>query len=325
MVSAPSKTELLVIGPVLDSMLSVLAQRYQLHYWWKIENKTDFLEEHAAHIKGLVTSGRFGADAALIKSLPNLEGIFSFGVGVDPIDIAAATAQGVIVTNTPKVLDNCVADTALALMLAVARRIPEADQFVRRGQWLQTGFGLGRKVSHQRCGIIGLGNIGMQVAKRAAAFDMTIHYQNLEPRQDVPADFIYEKNIIDLAHHSDFLVICVPGGKSTYHLINEQVLQALGKDGFLINVSRGTVVDEDALIHALEHQVIAGAALDVFEFEPKVPPALFEMNNVVLTPHLASGTVETRQAMSDLVIQNVDGWFLNHHQVLTPVNRIEKN
>ncbi|WZB76175.1 2-hydroxyacid dehydrogenase [Achromobacter insuavis] len=216
-----------------------------------------------------------------------------------------------LVTNTPGVLDACVADTALALMLAASRRIAEADRFVRAGRWPQEGFGLGTRMSGKRCGIVGLGNIGLQIARRAEAFDMPILYTNRKPRPDAPAHYRYCPSVTALAAECDFLVLAVPGGGATRHLVDAEVLKALGPQGWLINIARGTVVDEAALVEALQAGRIAGAGLDVFEHEPATPAALNAMDNVVMLPHIASGTHETRRAMADLMLANLDGWFRN--------------
>lgn len=310
--------DLLMVGPLLPELIQDIGSRYRLHRWWEIEDRAAFVRTHGAAVRGIVTSGRFGADKALIDSLPALEAIVSFGVGYDPIDVDAARARGVVVTNTPGVLDDCVADTALALMLAVSRRIAEADRFVRAGRWPQEGFGLGRKLGGKVCGVAGLGNIGRQIAARAEAFGMEIAYYNRRARSDVPAHYRYVDDVQSLASVSDVLVLAVPGGASTRHLVDAGVLDALGPEGFLINVARGTVVDEAALVQALQRGGIAGAGLDVFEHEPQVPAELMAMDNVVLLPHIASGTVETRRAMADLLIANLDGWF-GERQVRTRV------
>ncbi|WP_459614898.1 2-hydroxyacid dehydrogenase [Bordetella sp. 2513F-2] len=310
--------DLLMVGPLPPAVIDDIDRRYRLHRWWEIEDRQAFLQDRGRAVRAIVTSGRYGATRELIESLPSLEAIISQGVGYDPIDVSAATARGVVVTNTPGVLDACVADTALALILAVSRRVCEADRFVRAGRWPEEAFPLARKTSGKRCGIVGLGNIGRQIAVRAQAFDMQIGYYNRRARQDVPADYRYYPDIVELARDSDYLVLAVPGGVQTRHLVDGRVLEALGPDGCLINVARGSVVDEAALVRALQQGAIAGAGLDVFEHEPQVPPELLAMDQVVLLPHIASGTVETRQAMADLVLANLDGWF-SRRQVLTPV------
>ncbi|MEJ2803119.1 2-hydroxyacid dehydrogenase [Comamonadaceae bacterium PP-2] len=310
--------DLLMAGPLLPDLMADIESRYRVHRWWEIKDQAAFLKTQGPAIRGIVTSGRFGADKALIESLPALETIVSFGVGYDPIDIATAQARNVAVSNTPGVLDDCVADTALALMLAASRRIVEADRFVRAGRWPNEGFGLGRKIGGKRCGVVGLGNIGLQIARRAEAFGMDIAYYNRRQRSDVPANYAYHADVLSLAQASDYLVLAVPGGAQTRHMIDASVLEALGPQGFLINVARGTVVDETALVTALQSKTIAGAGLDVFEFEPQVPAELMSLDQVVMLPHIASGTFETRKAMADLVVENLDAWF-SRRELLTRV------
>ncbi|WP_086072925.1 2-hydroxyacid dehydrogenase [Bordetella genomosp. 9] len=310
--------ELLMMGPLLPALVARMKARYRVHHWWEVADKAAFLADRGAAIRGIVTSGRFGATREVIESLPALEAIVSFGVGYDPIDMEAARAHGVVVTNTPGVLDECVADTALALMLAVSRRVCELDRFVRAGRWRGESPALGRKLGGRRCGILGLGNIGWQIARRAEAFGMDIAYHNRRPRQDLPLHYRYCEDVTALARASDVLVLSLPGGAGTRRLVDARVIEALGPDGILINVSRGSVVDEDALVCALREGRLAGAGLDVFENEPEVPAALQGMDQVVLLPHVGSSTVETRQAMADLFMANLDGWF-ETRRPLTPV------
>ena len=310
--------DVLMVGPMPAPITQHVDGHYRLHRWWEIKDQVGFLQTQGQTVRAVVTSGRHGASRELIESLPKLEGIFSQGVGYDPIDINTAKSRDVIVTNTPGVLNACVADTALSLILNVSRRFCQADRFVREGRWPNEAFPLTIKPSGKRCGIVGLGNIGLQVAKRAEAFDMNVAYYNRRQRDDVPSHYRYYDDLIQLAGASDFLVVVVPGGAETRHLINDAVLNALGPKGYLINVARGSVVDEPALINALQDGRIAGAGLDVFEHEPQVPQALLDMDQVVVYPHLASGTEETRQAMADLVLSNLDGWF-QRREVLTRV------
>jgi len=307
--SRATQPEILMVGPLLPDLIATLETRYRVHRLWEAQDQAALLREHGPRIRGIATSGRFGARRDLIEALPALEGIFSFGVGYDSIDIAAARERGVLVTNTPGVLDACVADTALALMLAATRRIAAADRFVRAGRWPNESFDLATRLTGKRCGIAGLGNIGRQIARRAEAFDMEISYYNRSKRSDVPAHYRYCADLRSLAEQCDVLVLAVPGGADTRHLVDDAVLDALGPQGWLINIARGTVVDEAALVRALQEGRIAGAGLDVFEHEPKTPAALNDMDNVVLLPHIASGTHETRRAMADLMLANLDGWF----------------
>jgi lactate dehydrogenase-like 2-hydroxyacid dehydrogenase len=243
----------------------------------------------------------------VIDALPKLQVIASFGVGFDKIDQAAALRRGAKVSNTPDVLNDCVADLAFALLFDVARGVAAADRFVRRGDWLKGRYPITTRVSGKKLGVLGLGRIGRAVAKRASGFDMTVGYSSREPARDVP--YLYHASPVELARWCDFLVVTVAGGASTRHLVDRTVLDALGPKGMLVNVARGSVVDEQALVEALLEKRIAGAGLDVFEDEPKVPPALLQLDHVVLTPHVASGTEETRAAMADLVFENLRSYF----------------
>ena len=270
----------------------------------------------APRIRAIVASGESVVGAGLIAQLPALEIISVMGVGYDGIDVAAAKARGVVVTHTPGVLNDDVADLAIALMLAWARQVARADRFVRAGQWPAGPLPFGHKVSGARIGIVGMGRIGKAIAQRAAAFGMHIAYTARSAKADVPHRFL--PTAAALAAQSDFLVVITPGGAGTRKLIDAQVLAALGPQGCLVNVARGSVVDETALIAALQAGTIAGAALDVFENEPNVPQALREMDNVVLTPHIGSSTAQTRRAMADLAFDNLNAQ-LTGQALLTPV------
>lgn len=310
------KTRILQTGRLLPSCESALAAEYDVHALWLEPDRAAFLRERGHEFTALVTSARFGADADLINGLPNLKVISSFGVGYDTIDIAAAKARGIPVGYTPDVLNDCVADIAFGLLIDVARGISASDRYTRRGEWLKAPYPLTTKVSGKRLGILGLGRIGRTIARRASGFDMDVRYHNRRPVPDVT--FGYEKSLADLARWADFLVIASAGGAETRHLVSAEVLDALGPDGFLINIARGTVVDETALVDALANRRIAGAGLDVYENEPKVPEALFELDNVVLLPHVASGTHETREAMAERVLENLRRFFAED-RLLSPV------
>jgi len=299
-------------------LIENIEQSFTAFRLWEAEDEAAFLAEQGTEIDILVTSGNavMGAPAALIAALPNLKAICSNGVGYDSIDTEAARSRGIVVTNTPEVLNDCVADLGMALLLDVARRISEADRFTRAGHWAQGRFPLSSKIGGKVCGIVGLGNIGQAVARRAQAFDMQIHYYNPRSRPDVP--YTRHESLVDLAQRADFLVLTLPGGAATRHIINADVLQALGPEGYLINIARGSVVDQQALVAALETGRIAGAGLDVFEQEPQVPDALRQRDNVVITPHIASSTRETMAAMADLVFDNMLA-FARGEPVLTRV------
>ena len=261
----------------------------------------------APQIRGIFASGESRVSAELINQLPALEIISVMGVGYDGIDVAAAKARGVMVTHTPDVLNDDVADLAIALMLSTARQLPAADRHVRDGHWPPGPMPLARKMSGARVGIVGLGRIGQAIAQRALGFNMTVAYTARSAKPALP--WAYLPSAAALAAVSDFLVVITPGGAGTRKLIDAEVLAALGSSsaqkGILINVARGSVVDEAALIDALEQGVIAGAGLDVFENEPNVPERLRALPQVVLTPHIGSATGQTRQAMADLAFDNL--------------------
>ena len=274
----------------------------------------------APQIRAIFASGESKVTADLIAQLPALEIISVMGVGYDGIDVAAAKAHGVMVTHTPDVLNDDVADLAIALMLSAARQLPAADRYVRAGLWPQGPMPLARKMSGSRIGIVGMGRIGQAIAQRALAFNMTVAYTARSAKPALP--WAYLPDAVSLAAVSDFLVVITPGGAGTRKLINAEVLAALGasspQKGILVNVARGSVVDEAALIEALEQGVIAGAGLDVFEAEPNVPERLRALPQVVLVPHIGSATGQTRQAMADLAFDNLQ-CQLSGQPVRTPV------
>lgn len=311
-----SRPEVLVTSRLWPPMMQALAGAYVVHDR-SHELDPEAFAAAAPRIRAIAASGESKVARELIAKLPALEMISVFGVGYDGIDVAAARERGIAVTNTPDVLNDEVADLAIALMLAVARRIPQADAYVRRGDWRSLGpMPLARKVSGARLGIVGLGRIGQAIAKRAEAFGMTVAYTARSERSASP--YRYLPNAAALAAVSDFLVVITPGGAATRKLIDESVLDALGPNGYLVNVARGSVVDEAALVRALVERRIAGAGLDVFENEPNVPEALFALDNVVLVPHIGSATRETRQAMHDLAWGNLEAHFAGR-PLLTPV------
>jgi len=294
-----------------------LERDYRVHKLADINDIDTWASQHGTKVRGVVTSGVFGTDNAILDRLPNLEVVNSFGVGYDAVDTQYLARRGIKLSNTPDVLNNAVAETAMALMLGVSRRISEAERFVRAGQWPNGKFPLGNDLCGKTCGIVGLGKIGKTIAKRAAAFEMNIAYfRRGRAYEDV--SYQHYDNLQHLAQDSDYLIVIVPGGPDTQHLIDAEVLRALGPKSFLINVARGSVVDEKALVASLLASEIAGAGLDVFEDEPNVPAELLKLDNVVLTPHIGSGTYETRQAMADLVFANVSGHF-EKGTLVTPV------
>jgi hydroxypyruvate reductase len=271
----------------------------------------------APGIRAITGGGESQVSRALIAQLPALEMISIMGVGYDKVDVAAAIERGIPVTHTPEVLNDEVADLAIGLMLSIARGIPQADRYVRAGHWAEKGnMPFSRKMSGARLGIVGLGRIGKAIAHRAQAFGMRIAYTGRSRQDEI--SFEYHPTAKALAAAVDFLVVITPGGEGTRHMIDRDVLAALGPRGYLVNVARGSVVDEAALIEALQNKVIAGAGLDVFENEPQVPAALRALDNVVLTPHMASATHETRQAMADLALANLQAHFAGR-RLLSPV------
>ncbi|MDR7251935.1 lactate dehydrogenase-like 2-hydroxyacid dehydrogenase [Nocardioides sp. BE266] len=271
----------------------------------------------AARSRVAVTSGVWGVRTEHLDRLPALEAVVNFGVGYDATDVDEAARRGVVVSNTPDVLTDCVADAAVGLVIDVMRGLSAADRFVRRGLW-ESGSTppLARRVSGSRVGIVGLGRIGLAIARRLEGFGTTISYHNRRARTDV--SYAYAPDVESLARGCDVLVLAAAGGDASRHLVDATVLDALGPRGFLVNVARGSVVDEAALVAALEEGRIAGAGLDVFASEPHVPSALLGRDDVVLLPHIGSATVETRQAMADLVLANVAS-YLDEGRLLTPV------
>ncbi len=279
--------------------------------------RTAFLAEHAEEITVAVTSGRTGVDAELMTALPHLGAVVNFGVGYDTTDVEAAASRGVAVSNTPDVLTDCVADTAVGLMIDVLRQFSAADRYVRQGRWLVDGnYPLTRQVSNTRVGIIGMGRIGSAIAHRLSSFGCSISYHNRRVVADSP--FAYVTSPVELARQVDVLIMAAAGGAETRHLIDREVIEALGANGYVINIARGSVIDEPALVDALTAGRLAGAGLDVFADEPQVPDELLTMDNVVLLPHVGSGTEQTRAAMEDLTLRNLDQ-FLTTGELVTPV------
>lgn len=309
------KPDVLVVSKLWPPMMEALHGAFTVHDRTHESNPSAFAKV-AATIRAISGSGESRVPASLIAQLPALEVISVFGVGYDGYDVAAARARGVPVTNTPDVLTDEVADMGMGLMLSIARRIPHADKYVRDGRWPSGPMPLARKVSGARLGIVGLGRIGLAIATRAASFGMDISYTTRTARSDVP--YRYFPTAVALAAEVDFLMVITPGGAATKGLVNAEVLKALGPQGYLINVARGSVVDQTALITALEERAIAGAALDVFEDEPNVPEALRNLDNVVLTPHIASATWQTRHAMAELAFGNLQAHFAGK-PLLSPV------
>jgi lactate dehydrogenase-like 2-hydroxyacid dehydrogenase len=310
-----SKPDVLAVAKLHPFYLQALQTLYTVHDRTHTEDLAAF-SALAPRIVGVAGTGEASVPASLLAQLPNAKVVSVFGVGYDGVDVPAAIEHGIPVTHTPDVLTDDVADLAMGLVLSVGRAIPRADQFVRAGRWPSGPIALARKVSGSRMGIVGLGRIGKAIAQRAKAFGMSIAYTARTEKPD--SGFSFHPTAASLAANVDFLVVITPGGAGTKHLINAEVLQALGPRGFLINVARGSVVDEAALIEALQNRTIAGAGLDVFANEPHVPEALWHMDHVVLTPHMASATTETRQAMADLAFANMQAG-ISGQALRTPV------
>ncbi|MFJ9389007.1 2-hydroxyacid dehydrogenase [Nocardioides sp. NPDC101246] len=308
---------ILQVGPLKPSLAATLTDRYDSLVLPVDDTRAAFLAEHGPSIGAVVTTGRTGVPAELMAQLPALGAVINFGVGYDTTDVEGAAARGVLVSNTPDVLTDCVADTALGLAIDTLRGLSAADRFVRRGDWPEVvTYPLTRKVSGKRVGILGLGRIGQAIATRFEAFGCPISYHS---RSEVPgSSYTYAASPAQLAADVDILVLATSGGSGTQHLVDRKVLEALGPDGYLINIARGSVVDQEALIELLLEGGLAGAGLDVYAEEPTVPAELMDLDNVVLLPHLASGTVETRAAMEQLTLDNLDRWLADG-TVLTPV------
>jgi lactate dehydrogenase-like 2-hydroxyacid dehydrogenase len=295
-----------------------ISARLPLHRLWLEPNPDLWLAEWAPRIRAIaMTGGHAALDDAYLSKYPKLEVISSFGVGYDHIDAKAAARRGIIVTNTPGVLDDEVADTALGLMIMTVRQLPQTERYLRAGQWLAKGaYPLTPSLRGRTVGILGLGRIGKAVATRVTAFGLDVVYHGRHAQAGVP--YRYYASLVDMAKAVDVLIVVAPGGPGTRHIINAEVLEALGPDGVLINVARGTLVDERALIEALRNKTILAAGLDVFENEPQVPQELIALENAVLLPHVGSASVKTRQAMAECVVSNLFAWA-DGKPPLTPV------
>jgi lactate dehydrogenase-like 2-hydroxyacid dehydrogenase len=300
--------EIVMTGPLMAYAADQLKERFVVHELWKAADRDAFLREIAGRVRGVAAGGGPNrVDAALFDALPKLQIISSFGVGYDHVDAAEAGRRGLIVTNTPDVLTDEVADLAIGLLLATVRQLPQVDRYLREGKWLQGAYPLTTSLRKRSVGIVGLGRIGKAVAHRLEAFGLPVSYHGRSRQTDV--DYRYYPSLIDMAADVDTLISVAPGGASTHHIINAEVLKALGPDGILVNVGRGTVVDEAALIQALQDKTILSAGLDVFEDEPRVPAELIAMDHVVLLPHVGSASVHTREQMGQLVVDNLVSWF----------------
>ena len=297
------KPEIIFTGKGHAATQATLEAEFSVHKLFESDDKEKFLRERAERIRGIASFGPLPVNGKLMDALPRLEIIANFGVGVDQINLDDARARKIIVTNTPDVLNECVADTALALILNTLRKFPQSERHLRAGHWAAKGpYPLTTAVGGKVLGILGLGRIGEAIAKRAVACGMTIRYHNRN-RKNSP--YPYDPDPVSLAKNSDVLMIVTPGGAETSKLVNASVLDAVGPQGYVVNIARGSVIDEPVLLRYLQEKKIAGAGLDVFADEPRVPPEFFTLDNAVLFPHVGSATLETRKAMGDLQIENL--------------------
>ena len=316
---AAEKLDVLMVGPVMPLIEQGISRAFTLHKLWEAPDREVLIAKLAPRLRAIVAGGGkhepMGPD--FLGRFPKLEIISSFGVGYDHVDAKWAAAHGIVVTNTPDVLTEEVADTALGLLLCTVRELPQAERYLRAGKWLDGDYPLTKATLRDRTiGIIGLGRIGKAIARRLDAFRVPVVYHSRHPQPGVP--YRHYPQLVDMARDVDVLMVVTPGGPATKHLIDANVLEALGPDGILINMSRGSVVDEPALIAALEAGKILSAGLDVLANEPRVPPELMAMENVVLFPHVGSASVYTRDAMGQLVVDNLLSWAAGKGP-LTPV------
>jgi lactate dehydrogenase-like 2-hydroxyacid dehydrogenase len=298
--------EIAAIGAQRPFVLEALEREFVVHKVWDAPDKAAALAPVAARVRGTVTNAMAGLSAEVIEALPNLEICAIMGVGLETTNLGVAKERGVVVTTTPVLYDD-VADLGVILAMCACRRIVESDRFVRSGTWLKRRMDLGRKFSGKRAGILGLGRIGMALAPRLAAFGLRIGYYDPMPKTDVP--YRAYDSALALAQNSDILFLAAAGGQGRSHIVTAEIMDALGPAGVFVNIARGWLVDEPALVAALKEGRLGAAALDVFENEPRVPEALLAMDNVVLTPHIASSTDETMTAMGECVLDNLRSWF----------------
>ena len=304
-----AKPHILQVGPYPDWDQVPLEAAFTVHRYFEAPDKIGFLAEVGPMIEGIATRGELGANAAMIAACPKLRIVSVYGVGFDAVDLAACRARGIRVTNTPDVLTNDVADLGVGMMLVQSRGMIGAETWVRDGSWAEEGlYGLKRRVWGRRAGVLGLGRIGYEVAKRLAGFDMDIAYSDVAAK-DYAGAWTFIQDPVALAARSDFLFVTLAASAATRHIVGREVIAALGAEGMLINISRASNIDEEALLGALESGALGSAALDVFEGEPKLNPRFLALSNVLLQPHHASGTVETRKAMGQLVRDNLTAHF----------------
>ena len=312
------KPDVLLIGASKPVLMAGLTPAFTLHKIADAKDRDKFLGEVGPRVRGMaVAASSLPVDGPFMSRFPKLEIVSSFGVGYDHVDAKWAGQHGITVTNTPDVLNEEVADTSIGLLLNTVREFPQAERYLRAGKWLELAYPLTKATLRDRTvGMVGMGRIGKAIARRLDAFGVPVVYHSRNPQRDV--SYRHYPRLVDMARDVDVLMVIVPGGAATQNLINAEVLEALGPDCILINMARGSVVDEPALIKALQEKKIMAAGLDVFVNEPKVPQELIEMDNVVLFPHLGSASVETRRAMDQLVVDNLLAWAAGKPP-LTPV------
>jgi lactate dehydrogenase-like 2-hydroxyacid dehydrogenase len=309
--------ELLLIESMMPEIEARLEAAYTVHRLETAPDKAAMVARVGSNVRAVATGGGSGVSKAIADALPKLEIIAINGVGTDAVDLVRAKAQGVRVTNTPDVLTDDVADLGMALMLAASRQLVAGDRFVRDGRWARgESLPLARKVTGKKLGILGMGRIGRAIGRRAEGFGMQIAYTDIRAFDDLV--YRYVPSLLELAQDSDILIIAASGGAQSRGIVNRAVMDALGRDGILVNVARGTVVDEPALVAALQAGTLGGAGLDVFLNEPNVPQELLTMGQLVLQPHRASATIETRITMGELVLANLAAHF-EGKELLTPV------
>jgi lactate dehydrogenase-like 2-hydroxyacid dehydrogenase len=316
---AGEKPDVLMVGAKKPVMMKGFEGKVNLHHWLDLKDKEAFVKEHGGKIGAIAIAYTANkVDENFLKQFPKLEQVSSFGVGYDHIDAKWAGAHGIIVTNTPEVLNEEVADTAIGLLLCTVREFPQSERFLRAGKWPQGQYPLTKATLRDRTvGMVGMGRIGKAIARRLEAFGLPVVYHSRNPQSGVT--YKYYPKLLDMARDVDTLMVIVPGGASTQNMINAEVLKALGPRGVVINMARGSVVDEPALIEALKNRTIYSAGLDVFAKEPQVPKELIEMDHIVLFPHLGSSTEVTRAAMDQLVVDNILAWA-GGKPPLTPVS-----
>ncbi|MGV3651978.1 MAG: 2-hydroxyacid dehydrogenase [Devosia sp.] len=306
--------EILQTQPMIDTTQAALGKSFTVHRYFEAADKAALIAEIGPRIRGIACQGPVSGE--LINSLPNLEIIACFGVGYDAVDVAAAKARKVRVTNTPDVLNDAVAELTLGMMIALARHIPQADRFVREGRWEKEKYPLFSELTGKTVGILGLGRIGKEIATRCQAMKMRVVYHGRREQPNLP--FPYYADLEAMARDCDWLVVIAPGGQDTKGIVSRKVLEALGPEGRIVNMARGSLIDEVAMVEMLQSGALGGAALDVFVDEPKVPQALFGLENVVLSPHQGSATRQTREQMGQLVVGNLIAHF-ERGLALTPV------